>query len=265
MLEKFSDLPKINDKDIDLVYTCDGSVNPTKISIIWPTRVNDKAYEAMDSIAGSCSDNDCIEILFKIDNKNQVEELTTLSNRFPCSIKIYFNELLGLDNMHLFQNYLAKEASGKLLFFFGDDLTIEGDWVKYFWETRSFYKDQIYVVNTRGHVWSPFPIITKEWVDILGFVSPFYMSDSWMQTVANLIYRHTHLPDESDVKITHNHIGPPGYKTLPKWFPKKIRHQLCRLAPYAAKILRQHMIEDNEIEYNINQELDYILPDEELS
>jgi len=219
---------------------CTNSEKP-QISLLWPTKISVGVFDrAIESIKESCSDPKKIEILFKVEDGANIDYLQETVSSIGCNFYVIINDLCGYQNMHIFFNEIFEHAVGDLIFTFADDLLIYGDWVQEFLASLYWFKDGIYVINTRSHSWTPYPVISRRFVSILGYVSPCHQIDSWVQNVAKQIGRYPHLP-ESKISIVHDHVGPPSQNTIGRNIILSSRSIITSQSSIAAQKLKSHL------------------------
>jgi len=191
--------------------------------------ISSVSFESFDILYKNlfeCCDNKNTEILVKIDNILEINKYYDLLINFNTSFKILiYNKLYGRLSNHIFFNDLSKISNGKLIWPIYEDLSIvKGNWfisLKNIYDNK-IYKDNIYNIalpmdNGKGTKQiCGANIITKEWRDFFGVISPFPNLDRWLRELSVGIGRYIGI-DEKNL-LTH---FPPGNRTLSKEERKK--------------------------------------------
>lgn len=167
------------------------------ISIIIPTKYNIDATVA--SASKTCTTPQNVEFLIKVDNPTVGQKVNASLAGSSFDYRVIESDITGYHNIHHFVNTLSKISKGDLLWLLGDDVTIEyGDWYGCLTAMRNVFPDNIYAINTRfDHYWSPAPAISKEWVNVLGYISPIQIVDTWIRDISVAIGRYVQIPQNS--------------------------------------------------------------------
>ncbi len=191
------------------------------ISILIPTKHSaDKIRPRLENLEKTCSRHDKVELLFKVDSIKHKNELNKLLSASSFEYKILYNTMTGYSNMHLYFRDLAALSRGCLLFPLSDNANVKGDWHSAFMNSRDKVSKNIYVLNTRSYArWTLFPVLSREWYEALGYISPAPPIDSWLRNVAEYIDRYIDCPG---VTIEYE----PGHTS--NMVPKKIRKEWNR-------------------------------------
>ena len=187
-----------------------------KISLM----VSSKSYEDFEKlyknlIRTSLKVSD-VEMLVKTDDPDK--RYFRLLNESPFHFKIlnYLPYYKGYSN-HLFFNELCKISHGKLIWPLYEDCEIvRGDWYKSLMKLVD-YGDDIYniaIPMDNGKLHKQIcgaNIITREWYNFFGIVSPFPNLDRWLKELSKEINRYKYFEEEE--LLSH---FPKGNRTLSK-------------------------------------------------
>jgi hypothetical protein len=154
--------------------------------------------KTVQSIINTCSNLSGIEILLKLDSDtflfNEYNK-TLLNSNIKYKI-LTFDRMRGWLDIHTFDNELAKLAQGLFLWHFTDDIHfVDGfDWFSKILETRNIFADNIYNIRCTGNMstktrWSIAPIVTREWYNIFGCISPMPSPDLFFKKLNEHIRR----------------------------------------------------------------------------
>lgn len=161
------------------------------ISILLPTRGRtDSLFKSLSSLFDLAKDTSKLEIRLGYDNDDAVgiEHFKSILQPWLDEKKISYTALLfnpvGYSRLHEYVNHLAKGADCKWYFFWNDDALMETqDWDS----VIKSYTDQFKLLAVRthnDHPYSIFPIVPKEWFDVLGHLSQHQMNDAWLSQIA---------------------------------------------------------------------------------
>jgi hypothetical protein len=96
-------------------------------------------------------------------------------------------EPLGYSRLNEYINKLSENSSADWIFFWNDDAIMESqDWdieiIKYTGEFK------LLAVHTHNdHPYSIFPIVPREWLDLIGHLSLHSMTDAWLSQIAYMV------------------------------------------------------------------------------
>jgi hypothetical protein len=170
-----------------------------------------------------------VEILVKVDgfNNEYLKLLSTSPFQFKIlSYPVYYKKYSN----HIFFNDLCKVSNGNLIWPIYEDCNIvKGDWygclIKYV--DNKMYKDNIFNIaipmdNGKGYRQiCGANIITREWFNFFGMVSPFPNLDRWLSELSRKIGRY--------IGININDLlsyFPKGHRTLSKRHRKELFYPL---------------------------------------
>jgi hypothetical protein len=185
--------------------------------------VSSKSYEDFlklyNSLISSSTSIKHVEILVKVDDSD--ERYLRLLDDSPFQFKILsYPPYYKRYSSHNFFNDLGRISSGQLIWPLYEDCSIiKGDWynclMKYV--DSNLYKDNIFNIaipmdNGKGcKQICGANIVTKQWVDFFGILSPFPNLDRWLSELSRKIGRYVGLSE--DKLLSH---FPKGHRTLSK-------------------------------------------------
>lgn len=223
-------------------YDFGGTFDPYKdvdISILLTSRDRPVLLgRYLERLEKTCSRPDRIELLIKLDSDdshlNRYMSLVDLIGQRGIRHRILvYPPFHGYWSGFMFLNDLAKLASGKMMWLQADDLRISGgDWFAEFMNTRDkYFKDNIYIigVSTDTHGRSGIrgnhaPCLTREWYEVLGYISPSPQVDSWLHHLARRLRREIYTP------IWFSHSREAGSKAVVNqgWMKAERRQAIVR-------------------------------------
>lgn len=181
--------------------------NGISISILLPTR--GRAQALMSSIQSLCTlaeDFSSIEVLFGVDNDDVVGMENMLHNVCPwieqnkINHKIVVFEPQGYNNLHTYVNGLAEHSQGYWLFFWNDDAVMKTPaWDARIRERTGEFK-LLSVYTHNDHPYSIFPILPRQWFEILGHISQHSSNDAYVSQLAYYL----DIFERIDVHCDHN-------------------------------------------------------------
>jgi hypothetical protein len=181
--------------------------NGIDISILLPTRGRAQALmSSIQSLHTLAEDFDSIEVLFGVDNDDVVGMENMLHNVCPwieqnnIKHKIVVFEPQGYNNLHRYVNGLAEHSQGSWLFFWNDDAEMKTTaWDARIRERTGEFK-LLSVYTHNNHPYSIFPILPREWFEILGHISQHSSNDAYVSQMAYYL----DIFERIDVHCDHN-------------------------------------------------------------
>jgi hypothetical protein len=165
--------------------------NEYKIAVILPTRGRTEALtRSLIGLLEKASDLDSIQVLLGLDNDDVVgiehfqESLQPQLDEMGVDYTAMTFEPLGYSRLNEYINVLSKNSSADWIFFWNDDALIESqDWdLEIVKHTGEF---KLLAVHTHNdHPYSIFPIVPREWLDLIGHLSLHSMTDDWLSQIA---------------------------------------------------------------------------------
>jgi len=116
-------------------------------------------------------------------------------------------EPMGYARLHEYVNRLATQSDADWLFFWNDDAVMQ----TLGWDTeitaRTGQFRLLSVRTHRDHPYSIFPIVPREWFDILGdYLSPHSLTDAWLSQQAYML----NILERIDVHVSHDRFDLTG-------------------------------------------------------
>lgn len=171
----------------------------------------------LDSVQETCSDLNNIEVLLRIDDDDikTIQFIKEYSKDNNLLIKNVIGKRgKGYAEMDKMVKELCQISKGKIIYLLNDDAQfITNNWDTKILDTyENIYSDNIYGIRT-SHNQSEnpenplFPIITRDWYDVLDNFTSCLETDTALFFINKLIKREIFL---DDIKVNHNH---PDYST----------------------------------------------------
>lgn len=170
-------------------------VEPSKtISVLLPTRGRKQPLEkSVMSLVNTANDINTFEILLAFDDDDSETQQWFTDNVLPqleeknIIVKILVFPRLGYGRLNEYLNEMAKHADGKWFLFWNDDA-----WMKSRgWDSEiSIHNGKFRVLRIPTHNKHPyaiFPIVPREWFQLLGYLSPHQINDAWISQVGYLL------------------------------------------------------------------------------
>ncbi len=178
------------------------------ISVLLPTRGRREVLKSsLESLILKANNTEKIELLLGIDDDDEgareyiEKEIAPMlrEHRVECRANIF--KPLGYENLHVYVNTLAGNASGDWLFFWNDDgvMVTEG------WDdvVRS-YTGQFKLLaprdNHNGHPYAIFPIVPRDWFMLVDHLSQNAQNDAWLSHIAYML----DIFERIDVEFIHD-------------------------------------------------------------
>ena len=168
--------------------------NEYKIAILLPTRGRTKTLDlSLIGLLEKASSLDHIQLLLGLDT-DDTSGIEHFQNKIQPKLDkmgIDYDAMLfdpmGYGRLHDYVNTLAKASSADWMFFWNDDALMETqDWdLEIIKHTGEF---KLLAVHTHNdHPYSIFPIVPREWLDIIGHLSMHSMNDAWLSQIAYMV------------------------------------------------------------------------------
>ncbi len=163
------------------------------ISVLLPTRGRtDVLKHSLLSLIENSANCRQVEYLLAFDNddlesvewfqNNIAEHIDRAGSLYTC---LGF-EPQGYENLHQYVNQLAKSAAGRWLFFWNDDAVMStAGWDQIIADHDDFAV--LRVLTHDQHPYAIFPIVPREWFEILGYLSQHQLSDAWISHIGYMM------------------------------------------------------------------------------
>ena len=195
------------------------------ISVLLPTRGRREVLKSsLESLISKAKDPERVELLLGIDDDDEgtreyiEKEIAPMlrEHRVECRANIF--KPLGYENLHVYVNTLAGNASGDWLFFWNDDgvMVTEG------WDDviRS-YTGQFKLLaphdNHDGHPYAIFPIVPRDWFMLIDHLSQNAQNDAWLSHIAYML----DIFERIDVEFIHDRADITGNNNDPTFQNRK--------------------------------------------
>jgi len=181
--------------------------NEYKIAVLLPTRGRTAALDrSLIGLLEKANDLPSIQVLLGLDTDDTVgiehfqEELQPKLDDMGVHYTAMTFEPMGYSQLHDYVNTLAKNSSADWMFFWNDDAVMETPG----WDTeivKRTGKFKLLAVHTHNdHPYSIFPIVPREWLDLIGHLSLHSMNDAWLSQNAYCV----DIYERIDVHVVHD-------------------------------------------------------------
>jgi hypothetical protein len=162
-----------------------------KISLLLPTRGRKTALRRSILSTINCADNiDSFQIMIGFDNDDTetidyfVKELQPELDELGANYQAHVFAPMGYIRLNEYVNGLAKHSNADWLVFWNDDAVMEtAGWDTVIASHTGEFKVLAFSTHN-NHPYSIFPIVPREWSDLLGYLSPHQISDAWISQQA---------------------------------------------------------------------------------
>jgi glycosyltransferase involved in cell wall biosynthesis len=189
------------------------------VSVLLPTRGRTKALRtSVESLLSLASGPQRLEILLAFDHDDKdsyayfESKIAPLFDQYQSRYVCYGFDRLGYIRLNEYVNYLAAQAQGQWLMFWGDDAIMETQ----AWDQRIVEVDKFRVLRIPTHNQHPyaiFPIVPRAWYEICGYVSAHQLSDSWVSQIGYIL----DIVKNIDVSVTHDRFDITGNNQDDTW------------------------------------------------
>lgn len=183
------------------------------IAILLPTRGRAESLErSIRSLVNQADDISRVQLMFGFDNDDEVgvKHFTDVVQPYLDKNKVEYTamsfEPMGYIRLNEYVNALAKASDARWLVFWNDDAIMHSK----SWDTSIMNYDgqfKLLAFDThKKHPYSIFPIVPREWLDLLGYLSPHQISDAWLSQQAYLL----DLMERTDISVEHDRFDLTG-------------------------------------------------------
>jgi len=199
---------------------------PNLISLLCPSRSRPEELKRLiESVAKTALAPSRIEILIYVDEDDPKKFDYLLSHKNltidPTVSKLANVDLLIDEPLRtpIINNILAERAQGNILMIANDDQVFrDKNWDNRLDEEAAKFSDEIYCMWFNDGRYQEkictFPILSKKWVNTLGYIEPFlfehFNCDLWIWQIGKMINRLHYIPD-----ILVEHLHPDTGKSQP--------------------------------------------------
>tara|TARA_R110000822_G_scaffold64820_2_gene158879 strand:+ start:931 stop:1758 length:828 start_codon:yes stop_codon:yes gene_type:complete len=184
-----------------------------KISLLLPTRGRTTALRRSILSTINCADNiDSFQIMIGFDNDDSetidyfVKELQPELDELGANYQAHVFAPMGYIRLNEYVNGLAKHSNADWLVFWNDDAVMETPgWDTVIASHTGEFKVLAFSTHN-NHPYSIFPIVPREWSDLLGYLSPHQISDAWISQQAYCL----DIWQRIEVDVTHDRFDLTG-------------------------------------------------------
>jgi hypothetical protein len=199
--------------------TQDSMSSQPSLSVLLPTRGRTSALRrSLESLVTRAKHPESLEILLAFDDDDTsslgffTEEIVPVINQSGAVYTTWQFPRLGYIRLNEYVNFLASQAHGKWLMFWGDDAVMETQsWDQRIAEVSDFRVLRVHTHNQ--HPYSIFPIVPRSWYDLFGYVSAHQLSDSWVSQIGYIM----DIIQNIDVHVTHDRFDITGNNCDDTW------------------------------------------------
>jgi hypothetical protein len=180
----------------------------TVISILLPTRGRTEVLlNSLKTLIEKASDPTRLEILLGIDeDDNEIQPylkdvVAPWLKEYSLECRANIFKPLGYENLHVYVNTLAANATGKWIFFWNDDaLMVTEGWDDVIESYNGQFKLLAPKDNHNGHPYAILPIIPTDWYKLMDHLSQNAQNDAWLSHIAYML----DIFERIDVEFIHD-------------------------------------------------------------
>jgi hypothetical protein len=177
------------------------------IAVLLPTRGRtDALSRSVMSLINRAVNPSSVQLLLAFDNDDTdgIEHFQETLEPWLIDKKVNYEaqvfERMGYARLNEYVNALAQASAADWMMFWNDDAMMDtAGWDKIISSYTGQFKC-LSVHTHRDHPYSIFPIVPREWLDCLGYLSPHQISDAWLSQQAYLLNIFERIP----VWVTHD-------------------------------------------------------------
>jgi glycosyltransferase involved in cell wall biosynthesis len=189
------------------------------VSVLLPTRGRTTALKtSLESLVNLARRPRHLEILLAFDDDDDASlefftrEIASVIDQAGAAYTTWQFPRLGYIRLNEYVNYLAGQAQGQWLMFWGDDAIMETrHWDQRILEVSDFRVLRIPTHNQ--HPYAIFPIVPRAWFELFGYVSAHQLSDTWVSQIAYIM----DIMQDIDVQVTHDRFDITGNNCDDTW------------------------------------------------
>jgi hypothetical protein len=195
------------------------------ISVLLPTRGRREVLKSsLESLISKAKDPERVELLLGIDEDDEgvreyiEKEIAPMlrEHRVECRANIF--KPLGYENLHVYVNTLAGNASGDWLFFWNDDgIMVTEGWDDVIRSYTGQFKLLAPHDNHDGHPYAIFPIVPRDWFTLIDHLSQNAQNDAWLSHIAYML----DIFERIDVEFIHDRADITGNNNDPTFQNRK--------------------------------------------
>lgn len=195
------------------------------ISVLLPTRGRREVLKSsLESLITKANNPEKVELLLGIDDDDEgareyiEKEIAPMlrEHRVECRANIF--KPLGYENLHVYVNTLAANASGDWLFFWNDDgVMVTDGWDDVIRKYTGQFKLLAPRDNHNGHPYAIFPIVPRDWFTLVDHLSQNAQNDAWLSHIAYML----DIFERIDVEFIHDRADITGNNNDPTFQNRK--------------------------------------------
>lgn len=200
--------------------------NPsTKISILLPTRGRtEQLLNSVKSLIVNADEPETIEWLFGFDSddtetyqwfeNNVIPVIEDSDGTYTC----FKFKPMGYERLNEYVNALAAVAEGRWFVFWNDDAVMETQgWDTVIYSHTGEFCLQAFDTHNL-HPYSIFPIVPREWFEVVGHLSRHQLNDAWLSQIAWIL----DIVKRINVKVNHDRYDLTGNNNDSTYQQRKI-------------------------------------------
>ena len=186
------------------------------ISVLLPTRGRREVLKSsLESLISKATDPENVELLLGIDDDDEgareyiEQESAPMLREYRVECRANIFKPLGYENLHVYVNTLASNASGDWLFFWNDDgIMVTDGWDDVIRSYTGQFKLLAPRDNHDGHPYAIFPIVPRDWFTLVDHLSQNAQNDAWLSHIAYML----DIFERIDVEFIHDRADITGNK-----------------------------------------------------
>ena len=195
------------------------------ISVLLPTRGRREVLKSsLESLISKATDPENVELLLGIDDDDEgareyiEQEIAPMLREYRVESRANIFKPLGYENLHVYVNTLAGNASGDWLFFWNDDgIMVTDGWDDVIRSYTGQFKLLAPRDNHDGHPYAIFPIVPRDWFTLVDHLSQNAQNDAWLSHIAYML----DIFERIDVEFIHDRADITGNNDDPTFQNRK--------------------------------------------
>ena len=195
------------------------------ISVLLPTRGRREVLKSsLESLISKATDPENVELLLGIDDDDEgareyiEQEIAPMLREYRVECRANIFKPLGYENLHVYVNTLAGNASGDWLFFWNDDgIMVTDGWDDIIRSYTGQFKLLAPRDNHDGHPYAIFPIVPRDWYTLIDHLSQNAQNDAWLSHIAYML----DIFERIDVEFIHDRADITGNNDDPTFQNRK--------------------------------------------
>lgn len=183
------------------------------IAILLPTRGRaDSLERSIRSLVNNADNIGRVQIMFGFDNDDEVgvKHFQDVVQPYLDDNEVEYTAMsfnpMGYIRLNEYVNALARASDARWLVFWNDDAIMHSK----SWDTSIMSYDgqfKLLAFDTHNkHPYSIFPIVPRDWLELLGYLSPHQISDAWLSQQAYML----DIMERTDISVEHDRFDLTG-------------------------------------------------------